>query len=49
MSKETMDYGAWFHFSASKKSSEKNIRSERASQEEQKGASFRFVAPSSEE
>ena len=39
---KTMDYSPWFDFWESKKSSEKRIPSERASQEEQNGTSFRF-------
>ena len=38
-----------FDFLGSKKSFEKMIPSERASQEQQNGANFSFVAPSSEE
>ena len=44
-----MDYSPWFHLSESEKSIEKRIPSERASQEEQNGANFSFIAPSSEE
>ena len=44
-----MDYSPWFHFLESKKSSEKRIPSETASQGEQNDANFSFVAPSSEE
>ena len=44
-----MDYSPWFHLSESRKSFEKKIPPERASQEEQNGANFSFVAPSSEE
>ena len=44
-----MDYSPWFEFWESKKHSEKRIPSERASQEEQNGAYFSFVAPSIEE
>ena len=46
---KTMDYSPWFNFWKSKKSSEKRIPSERASQEEQNGTNFSSVAPSSEE
>ena len=46
---KTMDYSPWFHFSESKKSFEKGMPSERAPQEDQNGANFSFVAPSSEE
>ena len=46
---KTMDYSPWFDFWESKKSSEKRIPSERASQEEQNDANFSFIAPSSEE
>ena len=46
---KTMDYSPWFDFSESKKSFEKRIPWERASQEEQNGANFSFVAHSSEE
>ena len=35
-----MDYSPWFNFWESKKSCEKRIPSERASQEEQTGANF---------
>ena len=45
---KTMDYSPWFEFSESEKSLEKKIPSERASQEEQNGAKFSFVAPSSD-
>ena len=45
---KTMDYSPWFDFWESQKSLEKRIPSERASQEEQNGANFSFVAPSSE-
>ena len=44
-----MDYSPWFDFYESEKSFEKRIPSERASQGEQNGANFSFVAPSSEE
>ena len=43
---KTMDYSPWFEFSESEKRLEKRIPSERASQEEQNGANFSFVAPS---
>ena len=46
---KTMDYSPWFDFWESKKSFEKRIPSERASQEEQNDASFSFIAPSIEE
>ena len=46
---KTMDYSPWFDYWESKKCSEIRIPLERASQEEQNGTSFRFVAPSSEE
>ena len=46
---KTMDYSPWFEFWESKKSSEKRIPLERASQGEYNGANFSFVAPSSEE
>ena len=46
---KTMDYSPWFDFWESKKSFDKRIPSERASQEEQNGANFSFLAPSSEE
>ena len=46
---KTMDYSPWFDFWESKKSSEKRIPSERASQEEQITANFSSVAPSSKE
>ena len=46
---KTMDYSPWFDFWESKKSLEKNIPSEKASQEEQNDANFSFMAPSSEE
>ena len=46
---KTMDYSPWFDFWESGKSSEKMIPSERAQQEEQNGANFSFIAPSSEE
>ena len=46
---KTMDYSPWFHFSESKKSFEKGMPSERAPQEEQNGANFSFMGPSSEE
>ena len=44
---KTMDYSPWFDFLESKKSLEKRVPSERASQGEQNGANFSFVAPSS--
>ena len=40
---------AWFDFWESKRSLEIRIPSERASQEEQNGTNFSFIAPSSEE
>ena len=46
---KTMDYSQVFLFSEYEKSFETNITSERASQEEQNGANFSFIAPSSEE
>ena len=46
---KTMDCSPWFDFWESKKRSEKRIPSERASVEEQNGANFSFIAPSSEE
>ena len=46
---KTMDYSPWFDFSESEKSLEKRIPLERASEGEQNGANFSFVAPSSEE
>ena len=46
---KTMDYSPWFGFRESKKSLEKRIPSERASQGEQNGTKFSFVVPSSEE
>ena len=46
---KTMDYSPWFDFWESEKSLEIRIPSERASQEEQNGTNFSFVAPSSEE
>ena len=46
---KTMDYSPWFECSESEKCLEKRIPSERASQEEQNGAVFSFVASSSEE
>ena len=46
---KTMDYSSWFECLESEKSFEKRIPSERASQGDQNGASFSFVAPSSEE
>ena len=46
---KTMDYSPWFDFCESKKSLEERIPSARASQKEQNGANFSFVAPSSEE
>ena len=45
---KTMDYSPWFVWE-SKKSLEKRIASEQASQEEQNGANFSSVAPFSEE
>ena len=42
---KTMDYSRWFDFWESENSS---ISSERASQGEQNGTNFSFVAPSSE-
>ena len=44
-----MDYSPWFDFWESKNVLEKRIPLERASQGEQNGAYFSFVAPSSEE
>ena len=44
-----MDYSPWFDFWESKKGLEKRIPSERASQGEQNGTIFSFIAPSSEE
>ena len=44
-----MDYNPWFDFGESKKSFEKRIPPERASQREQNEANFSFVAPYSEE
>ena len=44
-----MDYSPWFYFLESKKSLEKRIPPEKASQGEQNDANFSFVAPSSEE
>ena len=46
---KTMDYSPWFDFWSPKLSFEKRIPLERASQEEQNGANFSFVASSSEE
>ena len=46
---KTMDYSPWFHLSESEKSFKERTPSERASQEEQNGANFSFIAPSSEE
>ena len=46
---KTMDYSPWFDFCESKKSFEIMIPSERASQGEQNGANFSFLALSSEE
>ena len=46
---KTMDYSPWFDFWESEKSFEKRTPPERASQEEQNGANFSFIAPSSEE
>ena len=45
---KTMDYSPWFDLQESEKSLEKRVPSKRASQEEQNGANFSFVAPSSE-
>ena len=45
---KTMDYNPWFDFRNPKKVLIR-IPLERASQEEQNGANFSFVAPSSEE
>ena len=45
---KTMDYSPWFDFWDSKKGSEIRIPSETASQEEQNGTNFSFIAPSSE-
>ena len=45
---KTMDYSPWFDFWESKKSLEKRIPLERASQEEQNDTNFSFVAPSIE-
>ena len=44
-----MDYSLGFDFSESEKHFEKRISSERASQEEQNGANFSFMAPPTEE
>ena len=44
-----MDYSPWFRFLGSKKSFEIMVPLERESQEEQNGASFSFVAPSTDE
>ena len=44
-----MDYSPWFDFWESKQSLEIRILFERASQEEQNGDNFSFIAPSSEE
>ena len=41
-------YSPWFDFWDSKKGSEIRIPSETASQEEQNGTNFSFIAPSSE-
>ena len=46
---KTMDYSPWFSFLGSKKSFAIMIPSQRESQEEQNGASFSFVAPSTED
>ena len=46
---KTMDYSPWFDFWESKKRSEIRIPSERASQGEQNGTNFSFIAPSNEE
>ena len=46
---KTMDYSPWFDFWKSEKSLEKRIPPERASQEEQNGTNYSFVAPSSKE
>ena len=45
---KSMDYSPWFEFLESEKSLEKRIPPERASQEEQNGTNFSFIAPSSE-
>ena len=44
-----MDYSPWFDFLGVQKSSEERIPPEKASQREQNGTNFNFVAPSSEE
>ena len=44
-----MDYSPWFDFWESKKGLEKRIPPERASQEEQNGTNFTFIAPSCDE
>ena len=44
-----MDYSPWFYFLESKKTLEKRIPPETASQGEQNDANFSFVVPSSEE
>ena len=46
---KTMDYSPWFHFWEFKKRFEIRIPLGRASQEEQNGANFSFIAPSSVE
>ena len=46
---KTMDYSPWFDFWESKKTFEKRIATERASQMDQNSARFSFVAPYSEE
>ena len=46
---KTMDYNPWFDFWESEKSLEEMIPLERASQGEQNGTNFSFIAPSSEE
>ena len=46
---KTLDYSPWFGLWESEKGSEKRMPSERASQGEQNGTNFSFVAPSSEE
>ena len=46
---KTMDYSPWFDFWESKKSLEKRIPPEQVSQEQQNGANFSSVAPSSQE
>ena len=44
-----MDYSPWFDFWESEKSLEKRVPSEKASQGEQNGSNFSFIAPSTEE